>query len=181
MWYIVATIIDCETIVSKIVKNASIRSNLLVTRTQLAHKDKIWGVLSEFTLYSVSYIFYVVCVIINRVVRRRYHETMGEFAPRSVTVYNTKLITGCYGFFQIPLICIKPTVRTWIYVCYKISMCPHWRQCHDIIELLNHDDVIKWKHFPRYWPFVRGFHRSSVNSPHKGQWRGALKKYVRCI
>ena len=37
----------------------------------------------------------------------------------------------------------------------------------------NHDDVIKWKHFPRYWPFVRGIHRSPVNSPHKGQWRGA--------
>ena len=36
------------------------------------------------------------------------------------------------------------------------------------------DDVIKWKHFPRYWPFVRGIHRSPVNSPHKGQWRGAL-------
>ena len=31
-----------------------------------------------------------------------------------------------------------------------------------------------WKHFPRYWPFVRGIHRSPVNSPHKGQWRGAL-------
>ena len=30
-----------------------------------------------------------------------------------------------------------------------------------------HDDVIKWKHFPRYWPFP-------VNSPHKAQWRGAL-------
>ena len=37
-----------------------------------------------------------------------------------------------------------------------------------------HDDVIKWKHFPRYWPFVRGIHRSPVNSPHKDQWRGAL-------
>ena len=37
-----------------------------------------------------------------------------------------------------------------------------------------HDDVIKWKHFPRYWPFVRGIHRSPVNSPHTGQWRGAL-------
>ena len=24
---------------------------------------------------------------------------------------------------------------------------------------LKHDDVIKWKHFPRYWPFVRGIHR----------------------
>ena len=37
-----------------------------------------------------------------------------------------------------------------------------------------HDDVIKRKHFPRYWPFVRGIHRSPVNSPHKGQRRGAL-------
>ena len=25
--------------------------------------------------------------------------------------------------------------------------------------LLAHDDVIKWKHFPRHWTFVRGFHR----------------------
>ena len=40
--------------------------------------------------------------------------------------------------------------------------------------LLSHDDVIKWKHFPRYWPFVRGIDRSPVNSPHEGQWRGAL-------
>ena len=39
---------------------------------------------------------------------------------------------------------------------------------------IYHDDVIKLKHFPRYWPFVRGIHRSPVNSPHKDQWRGAL-------
>ena len=38
----------------------------------------------------------------------------------------------------------------------------------------SHDDVIKWKHFPRYWPFVRGIHRWPVNSPNKGQWCGAL-------
>ena len=37
-----------------------------------------------------------------------------------------------------------------------------------------HDEVIKWKHFPGYWPFLRGIHWSPVNSPHKGQWRGAL-------
>ena len=36
-----------------------------------------------------------------------------------------------------------------------------------------HDGVIKWKHFPRYWPFVRGIHWSPVNSPHKSQWHGA--------
>ena len=28
--------------------------------------------------------------------------------------------------------------------------------------------------FPWYWPFVRGIHRPQVNSPHEGQWRGAL-------
>ena len=44
---------------------------------------------------------------------------------------------------------------------------------HPQIETF-HDDVIKWKHFPRHWPFVRGIHRSPVNSTHKGQWRGAL-------
>ena len=31
-----------------------------------------------------------------------------------------------------------------------------------------------------YWPFVRGIHRSSVNSPHKGQWRGALMFSLIC-
>ena len=40
----------------------------------------------------------------------------------------------------------------------------------------EHDDVIKWKHFPRNWPFVRGIHRS----PHKGQWRGALMFSLIC-
>ena len=44
----------------------------------------------------------------------------------------------------------------------------------------NHDDVIKWRHFPRYWPFVRGIRRPPVNSPHKGQWRGALMFSLIC-
>ena len=34
--------------------------------------------------------------------------------------------------------------------------------------------------FPRYWPFVRGIHRSPVNSPHKGQWCGALMFSLIC-
>ena len=40
---------------------------------------------------------------------------------------------------------------------------------------------MKWKHFPRYWPFVRRIHRSPVNSPHKGQWRGALMFSLICV
>ena len=31
-------------------------------------------------------------------------------------------------------------------------------------SLPRYDVVIKWKHFPRRWPFVRGIHRSAVNS-----------------
>ena len=41
-------------------------------------------------------------------------------------------------------------------------------------------DVIKWKHFPCYWPFVRGIRRSPVYSPHKGQQCGALAFHLIC-
>ena len=40
--------------------------------------------------------------------------------------------------------------------------------------VILHEDVIKWKHFLRYWPFVWGNHRSPLNSPQKGKWHGAL-------
>ena len=56
---------------------------------------------------------------------------------------------------------------------------PKWFRCtsnkrYRKTIFVIHDDVVKWKHFPCYWPFLRGIHRSPVNSPHKGQWRGAL-------
>ena len=37
-----------------------------------------------------------------------------------------------------------------------------WSLSHALAmyQLHHHDDVIKWKHFPCYWPFVRGIHRS---------------------
>ena len=48
----------------------------------------------------------------------------------------------------------------------SISIC---KGCHQ-----QYDDIIKWKHFPHYWPFVRGIHRAPVVPSHKGQWCGAL-------
>ena len=36
----------------------------------------------------------------------------------------------------------------------------------------DYGDQMKKKN-PRHWSFVRGIHRSPVNSPHRGQWRGA--------
>ena len=50
-----------------------------------------------------------------------------------------------------------------------------------ICRFKGHDDAIKWKPFPRYWSFVRGIHRLPVNSPHKGQWRGALMFSLICV
>ena len=55
-----------------------------------------------------------------------------------------------------------------------------WSTVVPMDALWYHDDVIKWKHFPRYWPFVGGIHRSPVNS-HKGQWRGALMFSLICV
>ena len=51
-----------------------------------------------------------------------------------------------------------------------------WEDSRFVLELSNgfFDDVIKWKLVLRYWPFVRGIHRSPVNSPHNGHWRRIL-------
>ena len=53
---------------------------------------------------------------------------------------------------------------------YVRNLRNHWHHIN-ILHPNNlsreHDDVIKCKHFPRYWLFMRGIHRSPVNSPHK--------------
>ena len=48
------------------------------------------------------------------------------------------------------------------------------------LETQCHDDVIKWKHFPRYWSLVLGIHRWPMNSPHKGLWRRAMMFSLIC-
>ena len=49
-----------------------------------------------------------------------------------------------------------------------------WLHILMVIYLHNsttlHNEVIKWKHFRQYWPFVQEILQSPVNSPHKGQW-----------
>ena len=62
----------------------------------------------------------------------------------------------------------------------KDTWCNQWKYANTGPIMACHDDVIKWKHFPRYWSFVRGIHRSPVNSPHKGQWCGTLMFSLIC-
>ena len=51
-----------------------------------------------------------------------------------------------------------------------------WQNSWQVI----HDDIIKWKHFLCYWPFVWGIHWSLVDSPYKGQWSRALMFSLVC-
>ena len=57
-----------------------------------------------------------------------------------------------------------------LYLCFHHCAC----LSHSRVLTATHDDVIKWNHFSRYWPFLRRIYRSPVNFPHKGRWRGAL-------
>ena len=70
---------------------------------------------------------------------------------------------------------------------YHGDICPvsPWLGCNDTWQIWPwftglYDDVIKWKHFPRYWTFVQEIRPSLVNSPYKGQWRGALMFSLIC-
>ena len=83
--------------------------------------------------------------------------------------------------------CICNILISMIIMTFQIELHVKHTSCygyHDILweltMVIMHDDVMKWKHFPCYWPFVWGIHRSPVNSPHKGQWRGALMFSLIC-
>ena len=73
-------------------------------------------------------------------------------------------------------ICMKHNIQQlWS----KIQFSSDWRFCFMCVYETSHD-VIKWKKIPRYWPFVRGIHRSPVNFLHNGQWRGAMMFSLIC-
>ena len=83
------------------------------------------------------------------------------------------------GITQTSLVVVLKRLKdppTWLKVTTSLEKTPTTHTCIRGPRRWNpqHDDVIKWKHFPRYWPFVQGIHRSLVNSPHKGQWRQDL-------
>ena len=68
---------------------------------------------------------------------------------------------------------IKLSIHKWNLSCptFQSALCRLMTQhlCARVNYSKN-DDVTKWKHFSRYWPFVRGIHRLPVNSPHRDQW-----------
>ena len=108
-----------------------------------------------------------------------FNSNLAEPAPR--------LGHGCVNVITYPCPDINTGLANLCNVC-NINHCGaetkiFWRNSITLYHAcwFPHDDVIKWKHFPRYWPFVQGIYRSPVNSPHKGQWRGALMFSLICV
>ena len=61
----------------------------------------------------------------------------------------TIIVSGAYLKFPIKRVVTK-----------HIILFTEEAYCYRLLYLASHDDVIKWKHFPRYWPFVWGIHWS---------------------
>ena len=106
------------------------------------------------------------------------NQTLSGYAWYDTCIPYTTLAHKLMQIQYNPVKCI--VVLMWFVEMFVDIAWPVHVQHHGQLLIGLHDDVIKWKHFPRYWPFMRGIHRSPVNSPHKGQWRGALMFSLFC-
>ena len=99
--------------------------------------------------------------------KQEYHRTCCNPKPHSSDLFES-LITAEISFRLYSRLFARYKYKEYQHNDYEHSgnsrsLCP----CY-------HDDVIKWKHFPRCWHFVRGIHQSPATSQHIRQWRGAL-------
>ena len=78
----------------------------------------------------------------------------GVYIRYSDRSYGATMIEAKYAL-EIIFTKATPYLASSVMVSYVVSFERIWVKIHD--------DVIKWKHFPRYWPFVREIHRSPVN------------------
>ena len=88
--------------------------------------------------------------------------------------------------YDIKLIHVKFTILAWIsfirilippLLFSKVHLLVNYPTAFTLDKIWYikvHSYVIKWKHFPCYWPFVRGIHLSPLSSRHRGQWCRAL-------
>ena len=67
---------------------------------------------------------------------------------------------------------------------YAHPLLVRWNFCVESGTINHNLSITLWRHqmehFPRHWPFVRGIHRWSLDSPYKGEWRRALMFSLIC-
>ena len=93
--------------------------------------------------------------------------TVGILKRHKAPIFSTSFIKtlGCVGGAK----------SDWQRLIYRV-LCKHNHRWNQTLAWWRH----QIKHFPHYWPFVRGIHRSPGNSLHKGKWRGALMFSLIC-
>ena len=127
---------------------------------------------------SLCYFTFVTSIVTHVTPRRA--ELLWDFSTKLIFLYRNLFCSENFRILNIrPRACLqRGHAIVLIYITRSVTAgCSY----HAVVSLWNHDDVIKWKHFPRYWPFMRGNQRSPVNLPHKGQWRGSLKFSLICV
>ena len=98
--------------------------------------------------------------------------------------WNNKRATGFFvsWYDKMILRCIWHSLKWNCRYFGKIIITGFTRSCQLPVKKIS--SISLWHHqletFPRYWPFVRAIHRSPMDSPHKGQWRGALVFFFIC-
>ena len=138
-----------------------LHSNWWITDSQnLTCYDQDWALLNQF-LSFINFICFL--VLMKHRVPFSYHvhtwQVSRSIAAVTPVNYERDSEDLIYSFVKSELSLAQKLMN-------KSLLAPAVGGPEEDIQL--HDVVIKWKHFPRYWPFVRGIHRSPVNSPHKG-------------
>ena len=113
-----------------------------------------------------------------------YHGTCVTHVPwcmsGSLTCGDGENVPGIPGACAPAILCIwKETHAEHVFIIvtsYRPSGCINAPMKHTI-----YDGVIIWEHLSCYWPVVREIHRWTMNSPHIGQWRGALMFSLICV
>ena len=122
-------------------------------------------IFARFMNTSLWSVFLIPEISFGKNIWKHHHPIHHEFWFHYLEFSPPSLLLGCIN---------RDHLTSW----WKVIFCGHRGDSavigcgknglFDYSLIQFHDDVIKWKHFPRYWPFVRVIHRSPVNSPHKG-------------
>ena len=101
------------------------------------------------------------CPVVNSIETQWIYITRDEWCGTitvSLLLFERAVEQTEYFYSVIGFYCLVVVLAFCVVLCLALESLM-------ILRFVNKDDdVIKWKHFPRNWPFVRGIHRSPVNS-----------------
>ena len=93
---------------------------------------------------------------------------MNAFGMVRISFFDALYLKHFYDRWPSMSLCslVRHVMLCCLTTCFNSSI---WVDIHilNCEKIIWNDDVIKWKHFPRYWTFVRGIHRSPGKSPPK--------------